>query len=180
MRRCRYRDLMANILKSTSGSVLVEFALVFPILLTMYLGSVTLSDAIACKRKVTIATRAVTDLTSRYSVISSDEMTKILNASTQVLAPYNASNAAIVITEVKVTDSTHARVIWSRARNGTPLTASSTITIPDGISPVNSYLLAGTIRYQYRPSVNFGFLNTITFTETILISPRLADQITLT
>ncbi|MDE2595926.1 MAG: pilus assembly protein [Sphingomonadales bacterium] len=166
--------------RCTSGTVMVEFAVLFPVLLTMYLGSFTLSDAISCNRKVTVATRALTDLTSRYSILADSDLTNIMNASIQVLAPYSADNADIVISEVKVTDEDKAKVVWSRTRSGTALTVNSTINIPDHLAANDTYLVVGTITYTYTPAVTFGIAGPITFTDTILMSPRLADQITIT
>ena len=165
--------------RDRAGTVLIEFAYAFPILLTMYLGSFTLSDAIACKRKVTIATRALTDLTTRNSALTSADMTTIMAASAQVMAPYPTSSAQIVVSQVKVTDSSHAQVIWSKTQSGTALTVGSSVNIPNGISATGTYLIVGAVSYSYTPPVAYGITGPINFADSIVMSPRLSGQITM-
>lgn len=45
-------------LRDRRGVAMVEFALILPVMLVLYLGGAQLQDGIACNRKVTIATRA--------------------------------------------------------------------------------------------------------------------------
>lgn len=175
----RLARLLTRIGRDCGGTTMVEFAVAFPILLTMYMGSFALSDALACNRKVTVATRALTDLTTRYSIITATDLSTIMAASQQVLAPYAASEAQIVISQINVTDATHAEVEWSRTRNGTALTAGDTISIPQDIATAGTRLVVGSIRYTYTPPVLFGITQPITFSDTILMSPRLSDEIEL-
>lgn len=171
-------QFLRRLRSSGSGTALIEFAVAFPVLLVMYIGSFTLSDAMACNRKVTIATRTVTDLTTRFSGLSDSEIDSILNASSQMMLPYSASNAQISVSQIKVTDSSHGTVSWSRGKNTTALAAGTVINIPNGISAVDTYLIVGSVTYTYTPPINFGTFNPITFTEKILLSPRLSDKIT--
>ena len=89
--------------RDRSGNALVEFAVAFPVLIALYVGSFVLSDAIACNRKVTITARALTDLATRYQSLTQNDATTILNASAQVMSPYAPANAFIVLSEIKVT-----------------------------------------------------------------------------
>ena len=175
----RLARLLHAIGRDCGGTTMVEFAVAFPILLTMYMGSFALSDALACNRKVTVATRALTDLTTRYSIITPNDLNMIMAASQQVLAPYAASEAQIVISQVRVTDATHGEVEWSRTRNGTALEEEEDITIPQNIAAVDTRLIVGSISYTYTPPVLFGITQPITFSDTILMSPRLSDEIEL-
>jgi Flp pilus assembly protein TadG len=167
----------STLLQSESGVALTEFALCIPVLLILYLGSYVLSDAIACNRKVTIATRTITDLTTRYPNVSETDVSTILNASAQVMAPYNQANALVRVSEIQVTDSSHAKVIWSRSINGKTLTANNSISIPNGMATVGTYLVFGEVNYAYTPIISFNFLKPTGIYDRIYMSPRLSDQI---
>ncbi|HLF23428.1 MAG TPA: TadE/TadG family type IV pilus assembly protein, partial [Burkholderiales bacterium] len=80
----------------------VEFALILPIMITLFLGGTELSQAIAVKRKAVLVNRTIADLVSQDSTITTAEMTSIFNASTAVVAPYSAGKLKIVVSGVKV------------------------------------------------------------------------------
>ena len=125
-----------------TGTPVVEFALVLPVLLTAYLGSFVVLDAISCSRKVSIAANQVTDITSRYMSVTTGDLDTIMAATTQIMQPYNASNAMVRLSQVQVCASGYkgksgivARVVWSQARNGTARTVDTT---SGGTQPVSS------------------------------------------
>ena len=159
------------------GIAAVEFAFVMPILLSLFLLGNTLSDAIACHRKVTTTARAVADLTSRFSSVSTADVQGILNASAQIMAPYDMTSGIVEVAQVQVMDATHAQVVWSQALNAAPQTNGSTVTIPANMSPVGTYLIVGTFSYPYRPVIAWEGMGAVNLTDTIIMSPRLADQV---
>ncbi|WP_447411811.1 TadE/TadG family type IV pilus assembly protein, partial [Clostridium perfringens] len=55
----------AMLRRDRRGTVLVEFAVMLPVMLVLWMGSLQIEDGIACNRKVTIATRAVADLVAQ-------------------------------------------------------------------------------------------------------------------
>jgi Flp pilus assembly protein TadG len=158
---------------------LVEFAILFPVLLVMYTGIFTLTDAISCNRKVTTTARAVTDLATRYSSLSEAEATTIVNASAQVLYPYSSSNSKIVLSEIRVVNATQATVVWSKANTGTAHTAGSTISIPANTAATDTYLILGEVRYTYTPSIWFGSTAPFNLADSILMLPRISTQVPL-
>lgn len=161
------------------GITAVEFALVSPMLISLFLVGMALSDGIACNRKVSTTARAVADLTARYSSVSTSDVTTILAASAQVMAPYNVANAAVRVSEVKVTGSTSAAVVWSRAQNGTALATNATVTVPSGMAATGAYMILGEVSYTYTPPIVWGSAQTMTLSDSVFMSPRLSDQVPL-
>jgi Flp pilus assembly protein TadG len=163
------------------GTVMVEFAVAFPVMVLLYIGSYTMSDAIAANRKVTITARALTDLATRYPSLTEADATTILNASAQVMSPYDVSNARIVLSEVKVKKNTgRAKVVWSRSLNGTSHDINGNVDIPDNMADKGTYLILGEVTYTYTPTARFaGFPRPITLTDSILMLPRVSDEVPL-
>jgi Flp pilus assembly protein TadG len=130
------RALLVALWRARAALALVEFAIAVPVLITLYLGAFVLSDEISCSRKVTVTARTVTDLTTRYASMTSTQLATIMASSAQVLAPYPVNKASVRVTELLVTGSTSAQVVWSQANaaSGTAtipaLTVGSTITPP--------------------------------------------------
>lgn len=171
--------LLRRLRRSRAGIAAVEFALVMPVLMTLYLVGNVLSDAIACNRKVTTTARTIADLSSRYISLSSSDVTTILAASTQVMAPYSAANASLAVSEVQVTGSTTATVVWTRTQNGTARAAGATIAIPANLAAVGSYLIVGEVSYPYNPGISWGVFNGFTLADTSIMVPRASDQVPL-
>ncbi len=63
----------------------VEFAIILPFLLALYLGSIEAGDGMAVQFKTALATRAVTELTSQYTSIDDSTMSSILGAAAAVV-----------------------------------------------------------------------------------------------
>lgn len=174
-----FRQFGHDLAQDRRGTALIEFAVAFPVLLTLYLGAFTYSDAVACKRKVTITARALGDLGSRYSSLTTSEVTTILNAGATIMYPYQSTNAAMVLSEVKVTDATHAQVVWSKAANGTALVKDAIITIPAGTAATGTFLIRSQVTYTYTPAVAFDGIGAMQFSDTMLMLPRISEEIPL-
>jgi Flp pilus assembly protein TadG len=165
------------------GVALIEFALSLPILILMYLGAFQISDAISCNRKVTITTRSVADLTSRYATLSSSDLTSILNASTQIMAPYDASNATVVVSQLATDINGNTTIDWSQANQGSGHTPTQSYTLPTTIKklPTNAtdktYIIVAEVSYAYRPLFNFGIISPITLHDTIYMYPRISNSV---
>lgn len=165
--------MIARLAQDQRGISLVEFALCLPFLITLYLGSYQLCDAISAYRKVTTATRAIADLTSQYSTVTDADLDGLLSASQQIMAPYKLSNARLTITQVKIDPSTGAATVaWSKGLNTSGLTVGDAFTVPASIKTKGSYLLVGSINYTYVPVAASSLLGTIPMKDQIILSPR--------
>src|SRR5437868_9392713 len=93
---------LARLRGDKRGVSAVEFAMLLPLMITLYLGSVEISQGVGIDRKVTLASRTVADLASQVSNIVNTDMTNILNATSSVIAPYDASKLKVTISAVTV------------------------------------------------------------------------------
>ena len=136
--------MLKQLATSARGVALAEFALCLPVLLIMFMGGYTVSELVACHRKVTVATRALTDLVSRsmspaiiYNNPQSASAKSQLSASAVVLSPYKLDKATQQISLLRVCDEAHAYVVWTQAQ--TQSVDGSTVT------PTTSNQKAGTL-----------------------------------
>lgn len=170
-----------RILHDVRGTALVEFAIVLPVLLLLFFGGYQLSDAIACKRKVTIMTRAIGDITSQYRSIPAGDLDKLIDASTLILNPYPSSAAQVRVTQITLDDTgKNFRVDWSRARNVTVFAKGSypSTTIPLAYRQPNMVLLYTESSYNYA-AVGLPYFNAMTFSEDLWLLPRRSATINL-
>ena len=66
------------------GVSAVEFALLSPFMVALYLGTVDISDAIGVDRKLTLTAGAIANLAAQTSSITATDMTDLLKAGTSV------------------------------------------------------------------------------------------------
>lgn len=158
------------------GLALIEFALVLPVLIALFLGVYQLSDAVACARKVAVTTRAIADLTSQYQSVDTATLNTILGASQQILYPYDASKATITVSEI-VTDANGATtIVWSQSLRGTARAAGASFAAPAAVVTKGGYLIVAEVRYAYTPAIDTGLIGAIPLGDTIYMSPRLSDS----
>ncbi len=136
------------------GVAAVEFALVLPLMLVMYLGMAVTTIGISIDRKLTIASRALADLTAQRSRISDSEKDNIFAAAAAVMAPYSPAGAELALFSVYIDSRGAARVCWSDAnRAGIAPAAGSVYTFPgsaaDLASNVSSSVIIGQVTYPY-------------------------------
>ena len=172
-----FADRICRLASDERGVSAVEFALLLPLMLTLYLGSVEISQGIAADRKVTLTARTVADLVSQTTSINNAEMNNSLNASAAVMAPYPAGNLKVTVTSVKIDAQGKATVDWSDAFNGTPRSKGSTVTVPTALNVPNSWLIWSEVQYAYTPTIGYVISGTLTLKDQIYMRPRLSDSI---
>ena len=90
--------------KDERGVSAVEFAMLLPLMITLYLGTVEISQGVGIDRKVTLTTRTVADLASQVSSINNTDMTNLLNASASVISPYDVTKLKVTGLEAELSE----------------------------------------------------------------------------
>ncbi|TPQ41316.1 pilus assembly protein TadG [Bradyrhizobium guangdongense] len=167
MRRLSLRGFLAD----SQGLAATEFAVIVPLMLVMFFGTVEFSSAVAIDRKVTLMARTLSDLTSQSTSVGDTDMTNFFAASTGVMTPYSTTPVVRTITELYVDPTTlQARVQWSKGSS--PRTAGSVVTIPTSLAIGGTYLIFSEVSYTYTPSVGFVLKSGINLSDVAYTRPR--------
>jgi Flp pilus assembly protein TadG len=150
----RLRRSALDLYRDRRGVIAIEFAVIAPVMLVMFFGTVEFSSGIAVDRKVTLMARTLSDLTSQNLSVTDTQLTNFFNASTGMMWPYSSTPTKSTITELYVDPNTlAARVQWS---NGSvPRSAGSTVAIPTALQVGGTYLIFSEVSYLYVPSVGY-------------------------
>ncbi len=162
------------------GVSAVEFALLLPLMLTLYLGGVEVSQGIAIDRKVTLTARTVADLVAQVSTIDNSGVNAVLGASAAILAPYPDNKATIKISVLDIDKNGNAKVKWSMAKNGSARAVGESVTVPTALRAPNSSLIWGEAAYNYAPSIGHAVTGTMTLSDQIFMRPRLSETVNKT
>src|SRR5688572_32961729 len=98
----RARRLLRRFHNDKRGVSAVAFAMLLPLMITLYIGGVEVSSAIAVDRKVTLVARTLGDLVAQSTAVNATDMTNILNAATTVVMPYDDTKLKVVVSRVDV------------------------------------------------------------------------------
>lgn len=159
------------------GVSAIEFAIVLPVMLALYVGGTELGDGLAIQFRVTLAARTVTDLASQYVSIDAPTMSSILNASSTVIAPYSGTNMVVTVSEVTTDSKGNGTITWSDALNGTPHTVGQAVTLPTNLQTPNISLIWGEVNYPYQPAVSYVISGTINIYQSAYFYPRLSSSV---
>ena len=171
----RLRRCAADMLANCSGVVATEFAVIVPIMLAMFFGTVEFSSGVAVDRKVTLIARTLSDLTSQslpptaqspWAPVLDSDLQNIFTASISILKPYSSTPANATISEIYVDSSNNATITWSKAAtiaaNATQATLTTStrnpgdvIVVPPQLSVNKTYLILSEVTYLYTPTIGY-------------------------
>ena len=160
-----------------SGVSAVEFALIAPLMLTLYLGGNEFGHAFTLKRKVSHVTSTIADLVTQSRKVTDADMENIFDAAEEILWPYDVAEARMLVTLIKIDEDSEATVVWSDGRNETALTAGDPIEVPDSILTADTYLLSTEVHIDHTPTIGYVLTGTLDLTDHFFLRPRQGSTI---
>ena len=176
----RARRPLREFLRDKRGISAVEFAMLLPLMVTLYLGGVEVSQAVAVDRKVTLIARSLGDLVAQATTVTNADMTNILNASTAIIVPYADNKLKITVSSVVIDAQGVAKIGWSDTKNGTARAVGSTVTLPAALNTASTSLIWAETQYAYTPTIGYVITGTMNLKDQIYMRPRLSDTVTRT
>lgn len=187
MTRARRSDVLSRLRRfhvDQDGVSAVEFAVLLPLMITIYLGSIEITQAVSADRKMTLVAGTIGDLTAQASCVTQSEVDAIFAAGAQVLVPYDSSKMKLVVSSVIIDASQNATITssnggWSKAYNG-GTTRSGTVTteIPAALRTTAGSVIWAEAYYTYTPTIGKVITGSMTLSEKIFLKPRLSTSVT--
>jgi Flp pilus assembly protein TadG len=171
---------IARFLGERHGVSAVEFAILLPVMMTLYLGSVEASQGIAADRKVALTAHALADLATQYTDITNADMSNILAAGSAIIAPYPATSLQEVVSELSINAQGVASVVWSDTLGGTARSVGQIVSIPASLAVPNSYLILAETQYAYNPTYGYVMTGALTLSDQSYMLPRQSTSIART
>ena len=143
------------------GAAAIEFALVVPILLALYFGTMEISQGVEVNKKAGRAASLVGDLVTQQAVISRAELDAIADIGAAILQPYNRAKPVVEVVGIQVTDepAPRALVVWSRrivnGAGSRHLAPGSAITIPANLMIRNTFIVKGGLSVDFYPMTTY-------------------------
>lgn len=170
------------------GIAAVEFALVLPIMLLLYIGSVEVSALISMDRRVQSVAGALGDLVARHDTkISATRLSDYFKAAGGIMTPFETTDLRQAVTQVEVRANGTTRVLWSQKYvNGilstnTAHPVNSSYALPQAMIDIalGKFVIVAEGSYSYEPLYGYAFNQTINLYRENYFMPRFGGSIAL-
>ena len=192
------QSLLRRFRRNERGAAAVEFALILPFLLLLYMGSIEASALFTVDRRVEVIAATNADLLARWNPnlgqIPSNTVRDYFRASEGIITPYVTTGLKQVVSFLSVAADGTARVVWSCGWNGGTSLPNNQVyplkvqmkrlvtgaTLQPNGSLTNGkagFLVASTTEYSYKPLLGMVFPNALNLHSEALFLPRFGQTL---
>ena len=173
------------------GVAAVEFALILPIMLMLYIGMVEGSTLISMDRKVQTVSGSVGDLVARSNgTIKGNTLNDYVKVAAGIMTPFSDDDLEQVVSQVHVDADGKATIDWSRRYVGQVLQSSgahaagSVYALPSEVVDIlrgqgQQYVIVTECSADYVPLYGFAFDKAVNLYRENFFMPRFGERIVL-
>jgi hypothetical protein len=165
------------------GLAYLEFALVLPLLMALFLGGVELTRYIQVAQKTDKITHTIVDLVAQAPTISIPELDQIMLAVEHIMRPHSFVETGVIIVSCVGYDDMGNLIVKWQHKGGGVLDRDSAIgavgaqpSLPDdfAVEERDNVIIAETY-YAFEPIINARFVDPIEFYRTAFYLPRIGE-----
>ncbi|WP_027487708.1 TadE/TadG family type IV pilus assembly protein [Allorhizobium undicola] len=166
------------------GMGAVEFAILVPLLLVLYLSAFELTMALSVSKRTTVSAGAIADMVARQSTVTKSYLATSADLLGALFVPYKTTGYSIKLTGITLDSNAKATVAWSWAQDGSrPYTVGNTVTMPSGLAVASSFFVHAevTVPHElvtYLPGLAGSTTTTISISDDYYYRQRQNDSIT--
>jgi len=166
--------------REEKGIAAVEFAIIAPIMITMYFGLAEVASAIGVDRSLSHGTNVAGDLATQQPELRDGEIEEVLAAAIRVMGINDASKVAIdmesfILEAGQTAPVSKGRITFNSAVGNFPTFDAS--TLDSKLLNENSGVVVTRVSYSYSPLKLRYFDTDITLKETFMLKPRRSDSV---
>jgi Flp pilus assembly protein TadG len=145
----KFKALAVEWYTSAEALAALEAAMIFPILLTILLGTYDMGNGILANQKTIRSSQVVADLVTRERSIDAAGISEAIEAGRLAFETMSSDTYGVDIISIRFNDDSEAEIVWRETRDMTP--------IPDAIEraetmaePGNGVVIVA-VRYLFEP-----------------------------
>ncbi|PDS80935.1 TadE/TadG family type IV pilus assembly protein [Rhizobium sp. L43] len=173
-----------RLIRDRKGAGAIEFAILFPVLVMLYIGAFEITVGLSVSKRVTRAAGSIADLVTQQQSVTKSALAQMPSVATAIFVPYNATSLTLKITGITVDAGANAKVLWSWAQDGTAPYAKNTAVsdVPSDMKTANSFLVRTELSIPYTmflfaPNFMPDGMRTITISRSYFYRQRQGDSI---
>lgn len=179
------KRLFTRFAEAREGVAAVEFAMIVPLMVMLFIGSIEFSQAISADRRVTQVASSTADLVARARTTNRTELEGILDIASKLMpAPaYDPTQLKITLVSVEadINNAAATKVGWSCKLNGGVNSYSNgqAYTLPSGVTEKGDSVIVAEVEYNYVAPIFNEFLGgSFKMSEKFYLKPRLSAKVT--
>ncbi|MCC6597247.1 MAG: pilus assembly protein [Alphaproteobacteria bacterium] len=106
-------------LRARDGIAAIEAAMVFPLLMTLLLGTFDMGNAILSNQKTIRASQIAADLVTRTRSVDSAMIDEAIEASRLAFSPFSTNSYGVDMVSISFDDDSNPQIVWRETRNMT-------------------------------------------------------------
>lgn len=154
----RLKTTVARFRRGESGAAATEFALMVPVMMSVWIGMVVATDALTADKKVTLLARTLADMTTQMQAVSQADMDSIFQATESVMWPQPAQAMGMRVVALDVDGAGNVFVDWSVVPTNTALKGSFSAlarctnytTLPAGLKINRTSIVLAEVTMNYQ------------------------------
>ncbi len=179
----RLIDRFCRLGRDVSGVGGVEFALIAPLLLGLYITSFELTIGLSVSKRVTRTASTIADLMTQQSKISTGDLQTMVNVAESIFTPYKPENLVVKITGITLDTTGNPTVAWSWDEDGTrPYGKGTGVDVPTDMRSPSTFLVRAEVSVTHKllmfmPAIMPTRLQTITLRREFFYRQRVGSNI---
>lgn len=179
----RLHQLARRFVGDRQGVGAIEFAILFPILVMLYVGAFEITIGLSMSKRAGRAAGMITDVVTQQKSVTKSWLADMPSVASAVFVPYGSTGLTIKITGIALDGTANPRVAWSWAQDGSrPYVANSATTVPADMKKANIFLVRTELSIPYKLFLFAPNLvpndSTITISRIYYYLPRASDTVT--
>ncbi|ARQ56341.1 pilus assembly protein [Rhizobium sophoriradicis] len=140
-----------RLIRERQGAGAIEFAILFPVLVMLYIGAFEITIGLSVSKRATRAAGSIADLVTQQQSVTKSTLGEMRSVANAIFVPYNSSSLTLKITGITVDASANATVLWSWAQDGSvPYAKNAAVSdIPSDMKTANSFLVRSELSIPY-------------------------------
>jgi Flp pilus assembly protein TadG len=145
--------LLTHLMRDRRGVSAVEFAMIVPLLILLYVGIAEIGNALTIYRRTSTVASTAADLTAQVKTVSTSDLNDIISAASSIIAPYSPDPLKLTISSVVADNNNNGKVTWSHANKGATRAVGSGYNVPAGLTEAGSSVIVAELTYDFEPIV---------------------------
>ncbi|MGN6775690.1 TadE/TadG family type IV pilus assembly protein [Rhizobium sp.] len=143
--------ILRRFVRDKDGVGAIEFAILFPVLLMLYLGAFELTVGLNASKRASRSAGSIADIISQQTSVTKSVLAGMPSVAGAIFAPYSTTGLTLKVTGIAIDTTGKATVAWSWAQDGTrPYTPGSTVTVPANMNQASTFLVRSELALPYQ------------------------------
>jgi Flp pilus assembly protein TadG len=147
----RLRALCLRFAGDREGVGAIEFAILFPILVMLYVGAFEITIGLSISKRAARSSAAIADVVTQQQTVTKAWLNDMPSVASAIFAPYGTTGLTVKITGIAIDASANPTVKWSwQQGKPAPYTANSAVTVPPDLKKASSFLVRTELSVPYK------------------------------